>query len=97
MAKAQADLEKLRKEIDALDKALLTTLKKRFQVVEKITIIKNKLKLKTHQKVRWEAMMKARNKLAKTLKLKKKFTHTLFKLIHKESKRIQSLKNRGDK
>jgi chorismate mutase len=89
MDKSQKKLERLRKEIDGLDKNLLQTLRKRFKIVEKISKIKKKLKLPAHQKARWEEMLKERVARGISLKLDKGFTQSLFKLIHKESKRIQ--------
>lgn len=83
------ELKALRDEIDGLDKILLQTLKKRFKVVNQIARIKKKLNLKTHQKGRWESMMAERLKIASAFKLDHKFINAFFKLIHKESKRIQ--------
>lgn len=97
MDKAQKELQLLRKKIDALDKDLLTNLRKRFKVVKKISKLKQNLKLSPHQKGRWEEMLKERINLSKTLKLDDKFTRSIFTIIHKESKRLQSLKRKEGK
>jgi chorismate mutase len=96
MHKAPVELEKIRKEIDALDKMLLRTLKQRFKLVGKVAAIKKTLNLPLHQKSRWESMLVMRVKLANSLKINEAFTLALFKLIHKESKRLQALKIKKD-
>ena len=97
MDKLQKKLNKRRKKIDGLDKDLFSTLNKRFKLVGEIALIKEKLKQPSHQKARWEAMLKERAKLAVALKIDKKFAMDLLKLIHKESKRIQTLKRNEEK
>lgn len=95
MDKSELELKDLRKEIDSLDKLLLTVLKKRFKLVEKVSRVKKKLQLPTHQQSRWETMLQSRFKIAESLKLDQNFTLSFFRLVHKESKRIQ-LANKKD-
>lgn len=92
MDNGQKELKSLREEIDGLDKIILVTLKQRFKLVEKVAKIKLRMNLPLHQKARWESMLESRLKLARSLKLDEPFISSLFKAIHKESKRIQ-----GDK
>ena len=97
MDKHQAELDHIRREIDELDKVLLSTLKQRFKFVEKIARVKKKLKMGTHQKGRWEEMLQIRLGIAARLRLEEEFTLSFFKLIHKESKRIQLESKTKDK
>jgi chorismate mutase len=97
MDNGQKELKNFRDEIDGLDKIILVSLKQRFKLVEKVARIKMKLDLPLHQKARWESMLQSRLKLGSTLKLDDKFISSLFKLIHKESKRIQGHKIKKDK
>ena len=92
MDKYEEELKNLRSEIDGLDKLLLTTLQKRFKLVDKISRVKKKLSLPAHQQARWDTMLKSRFTFADKLKLDQAFTHSFFKIIHRESKRIQTAK-----
>ncbi|MBY0415472.1 MAG: chorismate mutase [Bdellovibrionales bacterium] len=85
----QASLQKLRVEINAHDKALLLILKKRFQVVKKVALLKKKHNLPILQKARWKIIIEDRIRMGLKLKIDKDFTSALMKLIHKESVRYQ--------
>lgn len=97
MDKHEEELKNLRLEIDELDKLLLTTLRNRFRLVDKISRVKKKLGLPAHQQARWDTMLKSRFQFADKLKLNQAFTHSFFKIIHRESKRIQIAKLKDKK
>ena len=83
-------LENLRQRIDRLDDQLLHVLKKRFQIVNQIGILKKELKLSAMQPQRWDKVIKARLKIAEQMKLRKSFILEVFNLIHQESLQQQN-------
>jgi chorismate mutase len=86
----QADLKKLRKRIDAADRALLKALGDRMAVVERIGRVKVAAGVPLLQKVRWKEVMAERLKIAGRLGLSGPFTNALYTLIHQEALRIQT-------
>jgi chorismate mutase len=86
---AEKELKKLRNEINRQDKILLQTLKKRFQVVKKVALLKKKHDMPVLQKSRWKTIIEDRVKLGVSYKIAPAFTIALIKLIHKESVRFQ--------
>lgn len=86
---AQKELKKLRVEINKQDRILLMTLKKRFQIVKKVALLKRKHNLPVLQKARWKTIIDDRVKLGLSFKMDAGFTTMLMKLIHKESVRYQ--------
>ena len=92
MTKAQEQLKKIRAEIDKLDHDILKIFKIRFSLVRKIALIKYKNDLPLHQKGRWQSLLNDRLKMARKLGIDDHFIQVLFKIIHKESKRVQKIK-----
>jgi chorismate mutase len=86
---AEKELRKLRTQINAQDRQLLLILKKRFQIVKKVALLKKKHNLPVLQKARWKTIIEDRVKLGLTFKIDPGFTTMLMKLIHKESVRYQ--------
>lgn len=85
-------LSKPRKEIDKLDKILLSTLAKRFLVSKQIGIIKRKHNVKIKDNLRWNEILVAGLLNAKKLNLSQEFVKKLYKLIHDYSINIQKKK-----
>lgn len=79
-------LEKYRKEIDAIDKKLLQLFEKRFNVSKKVGEYKKKNKMKIFDKKREKEIIEKRTNETKLSSL---FVKKLYKLIFKESKRLQ--------
>jgi chorismate mutase len=86
-------IDQLREEIDVLDSELLTILKKRFKLVGKIAVQKQKLGIPFYQKKRWHAILEDRVKRGEKYHLHSDFIRALLKLIHTESVRLQRLQN----
>jgi len=85
MKKTQRTLTVLRAKIDKIDLSLLKLLHKRMLIAQKIGAFKVKNKMEPLQKSRWAKVLSSRTKIARQLKLSKKFTLNLFTLIHNES------------
>ncbi len=83
-------LEKLRKEIDEIDRNLLKIISRRFSVCRKAGIVKRAEKMKIRDARREKALESLYEKRAKELSLNPLFAKKLFKIIISESKRIQS-------
>ena len=86
---AEKELKLLRDQINKQDKLLLQTLKKRFQIVKKVAILKKKHNLPILQKSRWKTIIEDRVRQGEAMKIDAGFTTMLMKLIHKESVRYQ--------
>lgn len=80
-------LEKLRKNIDIIDQKLIIVLAERFKKTEEIMSFKKKNGLPIKDKNREKVILKGINKMARKLKMSKKFITDIFKKILKESKR----------
>lgn len=87
-------LENLRKQIDAIDKRVLTSLAKRMEIVRKIGGFKKDQRLPAFNKERWEQILKSNLKKGESLGLSKNFVQNLTNLIHKYSIEIQKKINR---
>ncbi|MBI3984634.1 MAG: chorismate mutase [Candidatus Levybacteria bacterium] len=83
-------LKKLRKEIDEIDRELLSVVAKRASVVRKIGKLKRKNNIKPLDQKRWEEVLESRILIAKSLNLDKDFIKNLYTLIHKNSLTIES-------
>lgn len=89
MKETPAELRRLRRRIDAIDRRVLNALADRFQVVRKIGELKRDLQLETYQASRWEELLEARLELAQSLGLDEAFTKGFFHLIHEEALTVQ--------
>ncbi len=83
--KAQAQLKKLRNEIDKVDRLFMKELAKRFRVVREVGLLKNKFGFPIHQKSRMNEMLNGRRDDAARLKLDGKLVYNIFDLIHEAS------------
>lgn len=83
-------LENYRKEIDEIDKQLLTLLAKRMLVVHKVWIYKKQHHIDAYQPSRWQEVLSSRKKLWKTLWLDEKFIEDIWNRIHQEALKIEN-------
>ena len=81
----------LRKQIDKLDDSLLKILAKRIDVVNKIGQEKKILNLPALDKGRFREVLTSRINKGKKMGLNKKFVEKIYKTIHKEALKIESL------
>jgi chorismate mutase len=88
-------LARLRKRIDRADRALIRALGQRFEAIEALAGIKEKLGLPIVQKARWKDVIADRMKLAKSAKLHPKMVERILTLIHAESVRVQRARRRA--
>lgn len=79
-----------RKQIDTIDKRILTSLAKRMKIAGKIGKFKKNQKISAIDKKRWEQVLKSNIKNGKSLGLSKGFVVNLLSLIHKHSIEIQN-------
>ena len=79
------ELENLRKKIDKIDNDILILLKKRFDIVKKVWILKKENNLPILQKERWEDLMKQKLEIAKELKLDIDLVKKIWESIHKSA------------
>ena len=84
-----AELRRLRKRIDVIDRRVLGALADRFKVVRQIGELKRKLGLETYQASRWEELLASRISAAAKLGLDDAFTKGFFHLIHEEALTVQ--------
>lgn len=82
-------LEDWRKQIDLLDKRVLTLLAKRAKIVRKIGRFKKEKSIPTIDKDRWNKLLASTLSKSDELGLSKDFTKKLYSLIHKYSVKIQ--------
>jgi chorismate mutase len=83
-------LEKLRSQIDIIDKELLGILSERFKIVNEIGEYKKQNDITILQIKRWSHIMNERLKFGKKINIDEAFLTKLLKLVHKESIRIQT-------
>lgn len=88
-ASPEARIKRLRKKVDAADRALMKALGRRMETVRRIGQIKVAAGMPLLQKTRWSEVMKERLKAAARLGLAGGFTTALYALIHQEALRIQ--------
>lgn len=89
MNQTPAELRRLRRRIDVIDRRVLAALADRFKVVRQVGELKQKLGLETYQASRWEELLAARVAVAKKLGLDDAFTKGFFHLIHEEALSVQ--------
>lgn len=85
----QKDLDKLRKEIDAVDTVILAALAKRARLSKIIGKYKLKKGLKALDKQRQKQLINSRIGMAKAMKVSTKLANEIFARIHKNSVAIQ--------
>jgi chorismate mutase len=78
-------LKKLRQKIDKVDRTLLKTLARRFQIVERVGALKRKSGVTIRQRSRWSELMRERIRLAKRLGLRASLVRLIFESIQEEA------------
>lgn len=85
------EIDNLRKQIDELDKWILILLKKRFDLSDKIGIVKNKINSSIVDEKRWNIVLENVKKISQEIKLDPKISLDIYDKIHELScKRQQS-------
>lgn len=85
----RSKLETYRREIDTIDGELLTLLAKRMELVTAVGMWKQKYNRKPLDKKRWEEVLVTRIEKGEKLGLKRRFTQSLYILIHKYALEIE--------
>lgn len=80
-----SQISSYRSMIDTLDKIVLETLSKRFELSKKIGDLKKDFNVNTFQEKRFDEVMESRTLIGKQLNLSEDFIKELFKSIHQES------------
>jgi chorismate mutase len=83
-------LELLRKTVDEIDLELIDWLSKRMELIEQIGIYKQENNITVLQLDRWLEILHTRSAWAEEKGLDKEFIQKIYKLLHKESIRIQT-------
>lgn len=90
-------LANYRHQIDKLDKQLLTLLKERFEITNKVWIYKKENNLPIIQKERYDALLEEKIKLWKEAGLDEEFIKDIFDIIHdysvKKQEKLEKTKN----
>lgn len=84
-----SDLERLRKQIDAVDNALISKLAERMRLSAEIAQIKSESNMTIFQPKRWDEILHKRIEEAHWLGLDEEFVKSLYEKIHAESVRVQ--------
>ena len=82
-------LHSIRSHIDTLDANLISLIKERLELIEKIAGEKEKNNITAFQLERWMEILQTRTEWATNQNLSKDFAEKLFQLIHEESIRTQ--------
>ena len=90
-SKHQEKLKEYRKNIDRIDKQIIELLKERFEISKKIGKYKKQNNLPVKNKKREKQIIQKRKGSLEKTSLDSKFIKKIFKLILKESQRIQKL------
>lgn len=85
---SEADLKKLRKKIDSIDRKIIYLLCKRFEAVEEVAKVKKNLGLDVNDEAREREVIQNCKRAAKNLD--EEFVEELARLILAQSKKIQS-------
>lgn len=80
----------LRERIDSADHSIISILKERFEIVNKITDYKIKNNMQVLQPERWNSLINCRLQLARELNINEDFIYKIFEIIHEESLNLQS-------
>jgi len=78
------NIKDLRKEIDEIDKSIVTLLAKRMEAVKKIGQLKKKNNIPVFDESRWQ----------KVIKSKKGFVKKIWEIIHKEALKVEKNVNK---
>jgi chorismate mutase len=92
--KLQAQLNRLRLEIDETDKLLLQQLAQRMEIIKRMGEIKAENNISILQMERWKKILSERTEIGENLGIDKSFLFSLLQLIHEESIKIQAEINR---
>ncbi|YCJ95667.1 MAG: chorismate mutase [Candidatus Karelsulcia muelleri] len=87
--KSQFELDQVRNLIKELDHNIIYLLSKRVNYSEQIALIKKNSNLVILQQKRWKTLIEEYKKMGTQFGLATKFLEELFKVIHKESRKIQ--------
>ncbi|XMD33523.1 MAG: chorismate mutase [Candidatus Karelsulcia muelleri] len=87
--KYQFELDQVRTLIQELDHNLISLFSKRVNYSEQIALIKKNSNLVILQQKRWKTLIEEYKKMGTQFGLSTKFLEELFKVIHKESRKIQ--------
>lgn len=85
-----SQLEKLREQIDHIDRELIETLASRMRLAEKIGEYKKENNVTVFQAARWKEIMETRPEWGQQSSLSADFIRELYRIIHDESIRIQT-------
>jgi chorismate mutase len=83
------ELNKLRWEIDIIDKQIINLLAQRFDIVKKISKYKKENNMEALQPERWNKLLKEKIKLWEKNKLNNNFIKDVWNRIHKESLKLE--------
>ncbi|MBR9699844.1 chorismate mutase [Candidatus Woesearchaeota archaeon] len=90
-------IQKIRKQIDRVDKVLITALGERMSLMPEIGEYKKKNNVPIFQEKREQQIMKRLKKLAKDYQISEDFVEEIFLSIFNEAKRIQhEIMNKAD-
>ena len=89
MSALNSPLSQLRKEIDAIDKKMLVLFKRRFEICQRIALLKEKKKLPIVQENREKILLENFSKKALKVGFSPGFIKSFYRLVFRESKRIQ--------
>ena len=84
------ELEQLRNVIDEIDDELLSILKKRNQIIEKIGGYKKEHHITIFQLQRWQHILKTRAQWAEKIGLNRSYIEKICQLLHDESIKVQN-------
>lgn len=84
------ELATIRKELDQIDKELVSLLAKRLSLMPEVAQYKKRNKVDVDQPDREKEILEAKRKLAEKLDVNPDFIEELYKKIFQESKRIQN-------
>lgn len=85
-------LEKYRKQIDKIDKQLITLLYERMVVVENVGAFKKINNIEPMDVSRWQEVLATRLELAREMGISEKMVKKIWEIIHKEALRIEKRK-----
>jgi 4-amino-4-deoxychorismate mutase len=86
----QAELEKLRNELDEIDSLLVQTLGKRFEICRSIAAVKQEKAIPMMQSDRIRIVMQRTQEMAKDCGMRPEFIRTIYETIISESCRIET-------
>ena len=85
-------LEKYRKQIDMIDKQLITLLYERMVVVGNVGAFKKINNIEPMDMSRWQEVLSTRLELARSMGISEKMVKKIWEIIHKEALRIEKSK-----